>query len=112
MILEEYFGTDGQRVSCQNGYAIKEQIYDGEGKMVACWFMDKDSELTTNISGVSGIKYIYDHDYQKVREEYYDVNGKPCVDNRGYHAVEWDCDSEGNIALQRFYDVSGDLIVG
>lgn len=104
---------------------ITRDVFDADGNCITEVIVEMpDAEDTDfcvyptgqNTVRVKGISYqktpkcdthsIYNEDRVKIREEYYDLDGKPCTLPPGQSAAEFKYDEKGNQTEVRYYDVN------
>lgn len=54
---------------------------------------------------------VYDDNWHRVRELYYDLEGTPTINSSGYHARDFGYDIDGNVNFERYYDLDGNSVV-
>lgn len=109
IIREEYYGTNGEKVSRYSYHSI-EYIRDENGDAVELRYLDEHDEGAVLPEGYSIVRRWYDDNHRIIREEFYSPANEPVVSVDGYFMVEYKYDNSGNVAESRYYDLNGNEV--
>ena len=107
VIREEYYDTEGNRITGSKGEAAAEYEYDDRRNRTVIRYYGLDYEPMIIKDGYAEIHRTYD-DLARVTEvSYYDTDGSPKALKGGQAGDTRELDAAGNIIVQKYYDEEG-----
>jgi hypothetical protein len=104
----EYLDTQRKRVDTPQG--SKQQWTYENGHAVEYILFDSMDKRTWSRDGWSSYKRQYDPRGFLIKEAYFAPDGSNTHHRRGYHAIEFKHDDDGNVTEERFVGVDGQLV--
>lgn len=106
-----YFDESEQIVYCKQGYAMVEETFDEQGRVVLELYKDTEGNPAKEIgSGACGVRITYDENGYQQSYSYLNEEGMPFFSRYGYAFYRYENDGSGNITKIEFYDASGELV--
>ena len=84
---------------------------DSAGYISAIYYCKNpyQSQRTTDINGIAGIKYTRDSLHRVMSLQYIDLKGNPKVNEYGIAQKRYTYDSQGHLSVSEYFNINGDL---
>ena len=107
-IRETYFDYAGNPALGGEGFVTRVQTLNDKGWVISVSWLDAEGN-PMNIAGETycRVDYTYDKAGNINRERYYDAEGQPVRNAKGYAIVYREYDASNRVTYEKFYDVDG-----
>ncbi|HNY85201.1 MAG TPA: hypothetical protein PKN23_01795 [Candidatus Hydrogenedentes bacterium] len=90
-----YYAPDGQPCLHKDGNHGRVFVYDHLGNELECTYLGVDGKPVA-LSGYATVRREYGPNGRVIRETYFNVDGKPCLNENGFHGMSMVYDDRGN----------------
>ncbi len=87
--------------------AGEEREYDGRGRLVRDWELDREGRRSRGANWVCGTEYKYDEAGNCVERRYFDEAGRPCLHRDGNHGWRSTYDERGYALSRSYFGLDG-----
>ena len=106
VILEKYYGTDGQPTPCADGYCEIHRTYEGKYCVLVEYF-DANGQRDTCVNHFSVATYVRDAYGNASEIRYFDTEGRPVNHKNGYAILLRTFDDKKQVLYQAAYNQDG-----